>query len=221
MAEPLPVEGLVRAVRLGADPAREPGPASWCLRELAGRLIEISGLGDSACLTLALSLVLDAQHQGETTAWITRRESCFHPPDAWAGGVDLEALAVIRVPDDGAVLHAADRLARSGGFGLVVLDLAAGDDMATALGRQPTRVPTAAQARLRALAHHHDTTILCLTRKPEGTASLGSLFSLYARARRQRTADGWFRCDLEVLKDKRRGTGWEGAETFRGPDGLC
>lgn len=221
MAEPLPVEGLVRAVRLGADPAREPGPASWCLRELAGRLIEISGLGDSACLSLAFSLVLDAQHQGETAAWVTRRESCFLPQDAWAGGVDLEALAVVRVPDEEAILRAADRLTRSGGFGLVVLDLASGDDKATALGQHPTRVPTSVQARLRSLAHRHDTAILCMTRKPEGAASLGSLVSLHARVHRERTSDGWFRCSLEVIKDKRRGAGWEGAETFHGPDGLC
>lgn len=221
MAEPLPVTGLVRAVRLSADPAREPGPASWCLRELSGRLIEISGLGGSACLTLAFSLVLDAQRQAETVAWVTREESCFFPPDAWASGVDLEAVAVVRVPDEGAVLRATDRLIRSGGFGLVVLDLGAGSDKATALGHQPAHASIAALARLRGLAHHHDTAVLCLTRKPEGTASLGSLVSLHARARRERTADGWFRCRLEVLKDKRRGAGWEGAETFHGPDGLC
>lgn len=221
MAEPLAVAGLVRAVRLGVDPLPEPGPARWCLRELAGRLIEISGLGDSACLTLAFSLVLDAQSQGETTAWVTRQESCFYPLDAWASGVDLDALPVVRVPDQAAVLRAADRLTRSGGFGLVVLDLAASDDKTTALGQHPGRVPTALQARLRGLAHRHGTAVVCLTRKPEDTASLGSLVSLHARARRERTADGWFRCSLEVIRDKRRGAGWQGAETFRGPDGLC
>ena len=39
---------------------------------------------------------------------------------AWARGADLEALAVVRLPDDRAIAHAADRLVRSGGFGLDV-----------------------------------------------------------------------------------------------------
>lgn len=221
MAQPLSsLEGLVRAVHLGPDPAHAPASVGWCLRALAGRLTEISGLGDSAALTLAFSVVLDAQRQGETTAWITRRESSFLPLDAWASGVDLEALAVVRVPDERAVVRAADRLARSGGFGLLVLDLAAGDDKATALGRHPIQIPTAMQARLRGLAHRHGIAVLFLTRKGASTTSLGSLVSLHARARRERTPEGLYRCRLEVIKDKHRGPGWEVFETCRGPDGL-
>lgn len=220
-AQALPLsDDLVRAVRLGGSPRSEPTPASWSLRELSGRLSELSGLGDGACLTFAFSLVLDAQRNEEPAAWITRADSSFYPLDAWSSGVDLEALPVVRVPDERAVVRAADRLARSGGFGLLVLDLGSADDKATALGQRPVRVVTAMQARLRSLAHRHDTAVLCLTRKPEGTSSLGSLVSLHARSRRERTERGDYICRLEAIKDKRRGPGWGFTETYTGPDGL-
>lgn len=221
MAIPLPVpSGLVRAVRLGNLAPITPSPASWCLEELKGRLTEISGLGDSACLTLAFSIVLDAQQQGETSAWVTRSESSFFPLDAAASGVDLEALAVVRLPDDRSIIRATDKLARSGGLGLVVFDLGSGSDKATALGRaRPPYMSMAMQARLRSLANRHDMAMLCLTRKPSATSSLGSMVSLRGTAHRARQ-DGNFVCRLHMLKDKQRGPGWDYTETLRGPDGL-
>lgn len=211
---------IVRAVRIGSLGTIAPTPARWCLQELCGRLTEISGLGDSATLTLAFSVVLDAQHQGETLAWVTRSESSFFPPDAWASGADLEALPVVRMPDDRSVVHATDKLARSGGFGLVIFDLGSGNDKATALGRaRPPRLPMAMQARLRSLAYRHDMAILCLTRKAASVPSIGSMVSLRGMARRDRQDDR-FVCRLHMLKDKHRGPGWVHTETVRGPDGL-
>ena len=213
--------GVVRAVRLGTGAPIAPAPASWSLQELRGRLVEISGVGDSACLTLAFSVVLDAQHQRETVAWVTRTESCFFPLDAWASGADLQALAVIRLPGDKAIIRATDRLARSGGFGLVVFDLGSANDKATALGRATTpRISSAMLARLRSLAHRHDLAVLCLTRKKDRDASLGSMVSLRAEARRDRLEVGRFTCTVNVLKDKQRGGGWRHDEVLRGPDGL-
>jgi len=151
MALPLPVPpGVVRAVRLGNNTRLAPAPAGWNLDELRGRLTEISGLSDSSCLTHAFGVVLDAQHHEEPVVWVTRQESTFFPLDAWCSGVDLNALVVVRLLDEDAILRATDRLARSGGFGLVVADLSSSSDKATALGRaQPPYVPMAAQARLR------------------------------------------------------------------------
>ena len=121
MAQPLPVPpGVVRAVRLGNDTHLAPVPVGWNLDELRGRLAEISGLSDSSSLTQAFSLILDAQKQEEPVAWLTRQESTFFPIDAWCNGVDLEALIVVRLPDEDAILRATDRLARSGGFGLLI-----------------------------------------------------------------------------------------------------
>ncbi len=221
-AQILPVPpGVVRAVRLGAGASIAPAPASWSLQELRGRLVEISGVGNSACLTLAFSVVLDAQHQHETVAWVTRTESCFFPLDAWASGADLQALAVIRLPGDRAIIRATDRLARSGGFGLIVFDLGSGSDKATALGRAPLpRISSAMLARLRSLAHRHDMAVLCLTRKKTHASSLGSMVSLRAEARRDRLEADRFTCTVNVLKDKQRGAGWRHDEVLRGPDGL-
>jgi recombination protein RecA len=119
-ALPLPA-GIVRAARIGTGARIVPEPASWTFDDLAGRFVELSGLGNSACLSMALGVILDAQRSGEPAGWVTRTDSCFYPPDAAASGIDLEALVVVRVPGDREIVRAADRLARSGAVGLVVL----------------------------------------------------------------------------------------------------
>ncbi|MCZ7627281.1 MAG: DNA recombination/repair protein RecA [Candidatus Methylomirabilis sp.] len=190
----------------------------WSLEQVAGRLVEISGAGATASLTLAFGLVLQAQRQNEPVAWITRDDSLFYPPDAAEGGVDLDALVIVRVSDDRAVARAADQLIRSGAFGLVVLDL----------GTKPD-VPAPLQIRLAGLAHKHQTALLCLTAKGDEVPSLGPLVSLRVTARRERLADdlsacdaqaGRFACGLTVLKDKRRGPTWRHMEVCCGPAGL-
>jgi len=206
-------EGVTRgATALAPRPVRPssvPLAPRWDLQEISGRLIELSGLGGSACLTLATTLVLDAQRQAETVAWITGNDSSFFPGDVAGSGVDLEALTVIRVPDAPAVACAADRLARSGAFGLLVLDL----------GPRP-RVPPALLARLRSLAGKHDAAIVCLTEKKGSASSLGSLVSLRGEARIRRLGDDRFACELRVLKDKHRGPGWTHQEVCKGPEGM-
>jgi len=192
------------ALPWGAGPS-----ARWALPALAGRLVEVSGTGAAGSLTLAFGLVLDAQRRGEPVAWITPAASSFYPLDAADGGIDLEALVVIRVPDPRAGARAADRLARSGAFGLIVLDLG-----------KAGALPTPLQARLLGLAQRHSTAIVCLTAKGDTAPSLGSLISLRVQARRTRSSEGRFGCALTVLKDKRRGPTWAHAEACRGPAGL-
>jgi recombination protein RecA len=104
---------------------------------------------------------------------------------------------------------AAERLLRSGAFGLVVLDL--GKDAALS---QPM------QSRLLGLAQHHHAAVLCLTQKPESSPSLGSLVSLRAQAVRTWLGQDRFACELRVNKDKRRGPVWSEREVYRGPLGL-
>lgn len=253
--EPLPdPEPHLRTLpRLAALPLRRghvadarPTPA-WGLAELAGRLVELSGPGDSAALTLAFGLVLDAQRRDEPAAWITVPQHAFFPPDVAAGGVDLDALLVVRVPDAVAAGRAADRLVRSGAFGLVVLDLGA-----------DARLPAPLVARLSGLAQKYHAAIVFLTqghgtlgrgvqghgildRGPrgrgtrshetrdggargdggaEGASSLGSLISLRAAVQRVKVGADRFRCELRVIKDKRRGPTWRHAEVCCGPPGL-
>ncbi|OGP22518.1 MAG: recombinase A [Deltaproteobacteria bacterium GWA2_57_13] len=181
----------------------------WSLSEIAGRLVEISGSGATAALTLAFGLVLEGQRQGELVGWVTSTESSFYPPDTAQEGVDLDALVVVRVPDAQAIPRAGEKLLRSGAFGLVVLDLGSTD------------IPMPLQARLAALSLQHHTVLLCLTEKESREPSLGSLISLRVYAERKQNSAGQFACELSVLKDKRRGPTWTETEVCCGPAGLC
>ena len=220
---------------------------AWSLEALQGRLAELSCGAASAVLSLTFRLVLEAQLRGELVCWVTRRESYFFPPDAAASGVDLESLAVIRVPEARLAPRAADTLMRSGGFGLVVLDLGSQNhgfgrrESGVAGVRGGQQLPLAVQTRLSGLAHKHHVALLLLTDKTSGSPSLGSLISLHVEAARVGAAtvktesagtglsrmglagmgDGRFECRVHVLKDKRQGIGWQHREAFHGPTGLC
>lgn len=191
--------------------------AAWSLDELAGRLVEIRDERSCAALTFAARLVLEAQRARENAVWITSRASSFYPPDVAEWGIDLDALAVVRMPQSSDIAGAADALARSGAFGLLVLDLGSADG-------SPADVPSAVQTRLLGLAQKHDAAIVCLTEKRvEGAQnpSLGSLFSLRALASRRACGSDRFECQLEIVKDKRRSPGRRHTEVCRGPHGLC
>ncbi len=196
----------------------------WGYAQLAGRFVELSGCRGSAVLTLAFGLVREAQQQGDPVAWVSLTRSTFFPPDAAEGGVDLDCLPVVLAPDARAAAWAADQLVRSGGFGLVVLDLGGPPPGAEAA----RRIPDPLQQRLVGLAQAHGSAVVALTAKPAEAPSLGSLVSLRAEARRlpgfEPAAEGaaGFPCRLEVrvLKDKRRGPGRVHREVCRGPAGL-
>jgi recombination protein RecA len=181
----------------------------WRLPKLVGRLVEISGAGNTAGLTVACGLVLEAQQRAEPVAWVTLAHSTFFPPDAAEDGVDLDALIVVRVPDAQAAARAADRLLRSNAFGLLILDL--GTDAG---------IPAPLLSRLSGLAMRHRTAVILVTEKDETVPSLGSLVSVRVAARRQRIARDGFRCRLIVHKDKHAGPAWSHAEDCRGPAGL-
>ena len=187
----------------------QPAPAAWTLAALGGCLAELSGAGPAPALTLAFGLVREAQQRGEPAAWVSRTESTFFPPDAAAGGIDLAALPVILLDDVRHRLRAADRLARSGAFGLLVVDL--GDRL---------DLPLAVQTRLAEQALAHGTLVLCLTEKTERQPSLGSLVAVRGQARCIRYGPDRFACRVRALKDKRRGPGWTDQEWCRGPDGV-
>src|SRR5579859_4940815 len=114
MGELLPLQ------RLETLREKEPG---WTFPDLAGRLVELSAAIPSAELTLAFGLVKDAQREGEPAAWIAARSDSFFPPDVAGSGIDLASLAVVKVKTPAEALRAADKLTRSGAFGLLVMDL--------------------------------------------------------------------------------------------------
>ena len=197
---------MVSSVQLRSSVAYS---GEWSLPQVAGRFAEISGSNATAALTLTCGLVLDAQKRGEPMGWATSTESSFYPPDAAQLGIDLAALVVVRVPKPDAIARAGEKLLRSGGFGLVVLDLGLAD------------MPTPLQSRLTGLAHHPHSGLVCLTEKDSKAFSLGSLVSLRVHAERKRARSNHFACGLHVLKDKRRGPTWRHEELRHGPPGLC
>ena len=181
----------------------------WNISEVAGRLVEISASAAAASLTVAFGLVRETQERGEPVGWVTGAQSAFYPPDAAQGGTDLAALVVIRLSAAENIARAGEKLLRSGGFGLIVLDLGGAD------------IPMPLQSRLTGLAHHHHTAVVCLTEKERKDFSLGSLVSLRAHAEKKRALENRFACVLRVLKDKRRGPAWKHEELYFGPAGLC
>lgn len=189
------------------------GASPWSFDEVCGRIVEISSDGArGAPLTAAIGLVAQAQRAGEPAAWVWACEGTFFPPDAGAAGVDLEALAVVRVAGAQAGGRAADKLMRCGAFGLVVLDL--GDGVEAAKGLTP-----ALQGRLHGLAQRHACALICLTDKKAGAPSLGAGVALRVEARRRREG-GAYVCAVHALKDRRRSAGWTVEEVVGGPPGL-
>jgi recombination protein RecA len=186
-----------------------PSKCPWRLDELTGRVIEISSTGASAALSLTFNLINEAQQRSEPAAWVTLAQECFYPPDAAQNGIDLAALVVVRLTDSTSIARAGEKLLRSGGFGLIVLDLDHGD------------IPMPLQTRLIGLAQRHHTALVCLTKKKRTAFSLGSLISLRVHAQKKRVAHNRFACVLCVLKDKRRGPTWNHEVLYNGPAGLC
>lgn len=207
------------AIRLGhlapgiGAPRTLAGTMTWELPIFTGILGEISGSHATASLSFAFRIVHDAQQRQEPVAWIYLGHHSFFPPDVADAGVDLDALAVIRAPALLPAARTADHLLRSGGFGLVVLDIGANARMSIPM-----------QSRLAGLARKHDAALLCLTEKDRHRASLGPLVALRVEARRRKKLGGRFHCEALVLKNKRRGHPCPGrtcTEVWRGPAGLC
>lgn len=196
---------------LPLDAFASAAPATWGLDALRGRVVEFSAATDSAVLTAAASLVLEAQQINEPVAWITLPDSQFYPQDMQAHGIDLEALVVVRAADVTVAIRATERLLRSGGFGLVILDFAGLDAVA---------VPEGRLGRLVTLAQTHDASAVCLTEKPRDVPSLGSLISLRAQPVQRYGEDNVHQVHLEILKDKQFGPGDAHDITCRGPAGY-
>lgn len=204
-----PLTHVLSRLGIRQGPAGTPSSREWTLETLAGRMVEISSAEASASLTAATHLVLEAQQRGEPAAWIATGGSSFYPPDVAATGVDLDALVVVRADTTMRATRAADHLLRSGGFGLVVMDLA-----------RDAGLRMSVQSRLSGLANAHKSAVVCLTRKPHDAPSIGSLVSIRGEATSEPDTFDSFAWAVHVLKDKRRGPGWTHAGRCRGPEGL-
>lgn len=172
----------------------------WSYEVAAGRLVEISSTHASASLSWAFRLVKEVQRLHEPVAWIQNPQRTFYPPDVAELGVQLEHLVVVHLATPRAMSKAADQLLRSGGFGLVVVDLEH--------VRNPYPLSDAMQSRLAMLCKKQQATLLVLTRKAEAQPSMGSLVSLRLHSDRKRHGPMHFDVCIEALKDKRTTPGW-------------
>jgi recombination protein RecA len=210
-------------LRALVHPANDDHHASLTLDAALGRLTELSSATGTGTVSLAIQLVAEAQAAGESTAWVTTTATSFYPPDAADAGVNLDALVVVRLDTLRDVARAADRMLRSGGFGLVVLDLAA----ATA-GDTPAP-PAPLLSRIASQARHHHAAVVALTTTPPQFDSLSSLVALRlnvdvgpARTNPLLAAPftAPFRLRAQALKDKRIGPFWSFEEPCHAPAGL-
>lgn len=206
----------IRGVRVASEALaststqRETTGPEWRLERGLGRLVEISSGAGPAGLSAAAAWVREAQLMGEPVLWIAVGASTYFPPDFDAAGVDLAALPTARLERVVDAARVADTALRSGGLGLLVLDLT-----------EQRYLTLAIQSRLAGLAQKHHTALALLTRKPEDEGSVGSLVSLRVSASVSRRGFDQFALQWRALKDKRRGPGWCGEEARRGVDGLC
>lgn len=179
-----------------------------------GRLIELTGDRAGAHFTSAVACLRYAQSLGETTAWVQPQRGPLFPPDLADSGIDLASLVVVHVPRSAGAYglpKAAELLLRSGGFGMLVVDLTL----------TPVRRDTAWQGRLLGLAREHDAWLLLLTERSEQTHdSLGPLVNLQLQPQRVRQTAGVFTVTPQVLKNKSGSLGPLAGELRRGPWGL-
>jgi recombination protein RecA len=218
---------VTRASAEATAPSRAP---LWALADLSGRLVELSAGTEAAHLTAAVGLVLEAQLSGDRAAWVTLGHHSFFPPDVADSGIDLASLPVVLAPDARTAGRAADHLVRSGGFGLVVIDLSNGttqrcgpDDAVVKPDDERlshrTTLSVPLLTRLLGLARQQDVAVLLLTRKSADAPSMHSLIALRAEAQ-WRWRDGRCEIAIRVIKDKRSGAGWTHVEACHGPAGL-
>lgn len=115
---------------------------------LRGTITELAPAPGSGHLCMIAGWIAAAHAEGEPAAWVLTERAVPLAEDLRAAGVDAAALVLVRCDRPGAVVPTADRLLRSGAFGLVVIDAPA------------ARIATAALQRLRQLAERQSAAVV-------------------------------------------------------------
>ena len=194
---------VIRAAELRASS----GGGSWRLENLAGIMAEISEETACGAVSFAAEMILEAQRLNEPVAWVAGVSSIWYPPDLSDRGVDLSAVAVIRVGGEDESLTAVEWLVRSGALGLVIVD-ADGD----------WKGSDAPLGRIQKLSERGRCAVVFLTRKRAHDPSLGSRISL----RGCMTSSGTdpFHVAITTIKDKRSNSGSRQGRQYHGPSGM-
>lgn len=191
-------------------PVSHPAAPAWGVSGLLGCLVEISGSAASGVLSSALELVAEAQRDEALqtkgpVVWVASTRSLFFPPDAASSGVALERLILLRLGTPAAQIRAATRIAHSGGFGLVVVDLA--DSVQPQVsgwgaGRSKTPAAVPPLSRLAGFVRKHRSVLVLLTEKAPAAPSLDP--RVVKRYDASRKGGGVV---ITVIKDKGGGSG--------------
>jgi recombination protein RecA len=188
--------------------------APVAVETLRGRLTEIAAGPEGGTSSVAATWVAMAQRADEPVAWVQWEFGELYPPDLAARGIDLEALLVVHVGERHVMpprLRAAELLLKSGGFGLVVVDMTAG---------QPPR-GVGWQHRLQHWARTQNCALVLLCAHPEPVFdSLGALVALQIIPQRHQVGPGLFELNCSIGKNKlEQGLqGWRA--TCTGPPGF-
>lgn len=186
---------------------------SFDLAGLTGKVVEFSGWNQSACLSLTIPLIKESQKGLKECAWIlpaaVRGESLFFPPDFHNAGIDCGRIPIIRSNNVMDSFSIAEKLIRSCGFSLVVLDLTEGK-----------RVRGSAVGRISAMAQRYQSLLLCLTRNPPGHPSLDPMIFIHVHVDAYLN-DGRYQVTATVQKDKTQAPGLKRTWTYETPIGLC
>jgi hypothetical protein len=183
------------------------GGGSWRFDSLVGVLAEVSEEAPSGALSFVAEIIAEAQGQNEPVAWVAGTQSIFFPPDLVERGVDLSAVAVIRVGGEPDSLTAVEWLVRSGSIGLVVVDCE---------GRW--NVSDGPLGRIQKLAERNLCAVVFLTRKDRTEPSLGSRISF--RGCVTSSSAGPFVIDVHTVKDKRSNSSSRQSRQYHGPSGM-
>ena len=198
---PVRASSLIRSAEEGTD-------LRFTLQAVRGRLCELRDTSASAALSALVQLVWQAQCVGEPAAWIHGGTAGLHVGDLHQAGVDPAALVIVRLWKETDALRAAERLLRSGAFGVLVLDL-----------RHTNAFGAPEAGRMAKLAETYRTAVVILSAQPLSVAA-GSLVSLRLTVHRKRLPDGRFQRTFEILRDKQHGQQSLQHDEVAGPDGL-
>lgn len=209
MDSPLSIHDVHRASELLEESPGGDSPLE--LREMRGRLVELAARRGHPQISFAVEILARAHRRGEPAAWIGSPTAPLHPPDAAGWTLDWSALAVVHLDDAKSAARAADKLLRSGGFGVVAVDLA---------GFGSNRLSSPLCGRLLRLAESHDSALVFLTEASETDPSISPMVGLRAHLRWVETGPERLCAELTVVKDKRRGPGRRTVEQYDGPLGL-
>jgi len=181
---------------------------------LSGQVVEFSGWRPTALITLSAGLMRACLKNRRECAWILcgpeNEHSLFYPPDLASAGIDVERIPILPADSAARAFGLAERLLRSGAFGMIVLDLTLHHSIRSRL-----------VGRVNALARSHESLVLCLTRRPPGQPSLDPMVFIHYHMESRRDDAGRFRASWHLRKDKQGVPGQRGEGLYEPPPGLC